>query len=60
MSTPLTLPKVITDALGGLNPSASRRSFLASSGVLVLSLSASTLPGARVFAQAIRVKSPGR
>ena len=53
MSTPLTLPKVITDALGGLNPSASRRSFLASSGVLVLSLSASTLPGARVFAQVV-------
>lgn len=53
MSTLLTLPKIIADALGGLNPSTSRRHFLASSGALVLSLSAGTLPGARVFAQAV-------
>jgi len=50
MSTSLQLPKAIEDALNRINPSTSRRNFLASSGALVLSLA---LPGSRVLAQAL-------
>jgi nicotinate dehydrogenase subunit B len=53
MSTTLQLPKVIEDALQRVNPSTSRRNFLASSGALVLSLGIGSLPGARVLAQAL-------
>ncbi len=52
MSTHSEFPRFIEQALQGLNPSASRRQFLASSGALVLSLGASAVPGARVLAQA--------
>ena len=45
MSTTLTLPKAIEDALLSLNPSTSRRSFLRSSGALVLSLGLNAVPG---------------
>src|SRR5688572_29921268 len=53
MSTDLDFPKAIEDALHALNPSTSRRAFLRSSGVLVLSLSAGAVPGARALAQAV-------
>jgi CO/xanthine dehydrogenase Mo-binding subunit len=53
MSTTLELPRVIEDALRQIDPSLSRRSFLRSSGALVLSLGVGTLPGARVLAQAV-------
>ena len=52
MSTTLQLPQAIEAALQRLNPSTSRRNFLASSGALVLSLGLGTVPGARVLAQA--------
>jgi CO/xanthine dehydrogenase Mo-binding subunit len=52
MSTQLRLPRAIADALQGLNPSTSRRQFLASSGALVLSLGATSVPAGRLFAQA--------
>ncbi len=52
MST-LQLPKAIEDALLRINPSTSRRNFLASSGALVLSLGMGALPGGRVLAQAL-------
>src|SRR5690606_20112065 len=51
MSTPFQLPKALEDALHHLNPSTSRRNFLASSGALVLSVGMSAIPGARVLAQ---------
>jgi CO/xanthine dehydrogenase Mo-binding subunit len=53
MSTPLELPQAVRDALRRVNPSVSRRGFLASSGALVLSLGVGTLPGARALAQAV-------
>jgi nicotinate dehydrogenase subunit B len=53
MSTDLDFPRAIEDALCALHPSTSRRAFLRSSGALVLSLSASTVPGARALAQAV-------
>jgi CO/xanthine dehydrogenase Mo-binding subunit len=53
MSTTLQLPQAIEDALLRINPSTSRRHFLASSGALVLSLGLGTVPGARVLAQAL-------
>ncbi|HWK54772.1 MAG TPA: molybdopterin cofactor-binding domain-containing protein [Hyphomicrobiales bacterium] len=51
MSTPFQLPKALEDALHHLNPSTSRRHFLASSGALVLSVGMGVIPGARVLAQ---------
>jgi nicotinate dehydrogenase subunit B len=53
MSTSFKLPKAIEAALRSANPALSRRSFLASSGALVVTLSASTLPGGRALAQAV-------
>ena len=53
MSTPIRFPQALEDALCGINPSTSRRQFLASSGALVLSVGMSAVPGARVLAQAI-------
>jgi nicotinate dehydrogenase subunit B len=52
MKTPVQFPEAIAAALNGINPSTSRRKFLASSGALVLSLGLNAVPGARVFAQA--------
>ncbi len=53
MSTTLELPRAVRDALRSINPSVSRRGFLASSGALVLSVGVGTLPGGRVLAQAV-------
>ena len=53
MSTSFQFPKAIEDALKRINPSTSRRNFLASSGALVLSLGIGAMPGARVLAQAL-------
>ncbi|MEY4641871.1 MAG: hypothetical protein RLZZ227_1865 [Pseudomonadota bacterium] len=53
MSTPLQFPKAIEDALQRIDPSLSRRKFLASSGALVLSLGINAVPGGRVLAQAL-------
>src|SRR5690606_37051278 len=53
MSTTLTLPKAIEDALRSVNPSTSRRGFLKASGALVVSFGASAVPGGRVLAQAV-------
>jgi len=53
MSTKLDFPKAIEHALRGLNPSTSRRSFLRSSGALVLSFSVNAFPGGRALAQAV-------
>ncbi len=47
----LQLPRAIADALLSVNPSISRRGFLASSGALVVSV-AIGVPGGRVLAQA--------
>jgi nicotinate dehydrogenase subunit B len=51
-SSSLQLPKAVEAALRTANPAMSRRGFLASSGALVVTLTASTLPGARALAQA--------
>ncbi|MEJ0005489.1 MAG: molybdopterin cofactor-binding domain-containing protein [Steroidobacteraceae bacterium] len=51
MSNPLELPPELEDALVGLNQP-SRRSFLAGSGALAITLSLSALPAARALAQA--------
>ena len=51
MSSKLRLPPAVEEALRAINPSSSRRSFLASSGALVLSLGTVT-PAGRVLAQA--------
>jgi nicotinate dehydrogenase subunit B len=53
MSTSFQLPKAIEDALRRINPSTSRRNFLASSGALVLSLGMNSVPGGRALAQAL-------
>ena len=53
MSTTLELPQAIEDALRRINPAISRRSFLRSSGALVLSLGVNAVPGGRVLAQAV-------
>ena len=54
MNSRLQFPKVIEEALlRHINPSTSRRNFLASSGALVLSLGAGAIPGSRVLAQAV-------
>ena len=52
MKTSLELPHALEDALRRLNPTLSRRHFLASSGALVLSVGASALPVGRALAQA--------
>jgi nicotinate dehydrogenase subunit B len=52
MSTPIKFPEAIEAALHGVNPSTSRRKFLAASGALVVSLGLDAVPAARVFAQA--------
>jgi nicotinate dehydrogenase subunit B len=51
MSTPVQFPRALEDALRRLNPAMSRRSFLASSGALVVSVTVGTLPGGRALAQ---------
>ncbi len=51
MSTTLRLPKAVEDALRSVNPSTSRRSFLKSSGALVVSCSISAVPGGKLLAQ---------
>lgn len=53
MNTKFQFPKALEDALRRINPSTSRRNFLASSGALVLSLGIGSVPGARVLAQAL-------
>jgi CO/xanthine dehydrogenase Mo-binding subunit len=53
MSTTLELPQAIEDALRRINPSLSRRTFLRSSGALVLSVGVNAIPGGRVLAQAV-------
>ncbi|MEO2004282.1 MAG: molybdopterin cofactor-binding domain-containing protein, partial [Candidatus Poribacteria bacterium] len=52
MSTALRFPKAVEDALRSVNPSTSRRSFLKSSGALVLTCSISAVAGGKVLAQA--------
>ena len=51
MSSTLKLPQAIAGALQRINPSASRRSFLKSSGALVFSVSVNAVPGGKVLAQ---------
>lgn len=53
MSTVLRFPRAIEEALQRVNPATSRRNFLASSGVLVLSLGMGAVPGGRALAQAL-------
>jgi nicotinate dehydrogenase subunit B len=53
MSNSLQLPKIVEDALLQSNPSTSRRNFLKSSGALILTVGASSMPGTKVLAQAI-------
>jgi nicotinate dehydrogenase subunit B len=53
MNTPIRFPKIIQDVFKAVNPSASRREFLASSGALVISLGMGAVPGSRVLAQAL-------
>lgn len=52
MSNTLKLPRTVEDALRSVNPSASRRNFLKSSGALVFSCSVGGIPGGKVLAQA--------
>jgi CO/xanthine dehydrogenase Mo-binding subunit len=51
MSTQFDLPDAIEQALRRVNPAASRRNFLKSSGALVLTLMLDTIPGGRLLAQ---------
>ena len=51
--TTLQLPRAIEEALRRANPALTRRGFLASSGALVVTLAASSLPGGRALAQAV-------
>jgi CO/xanthine dehydrogenase Mo-binding subunit len=53
MSHSLQLPSAIEDALRSANPSLSRRSFLASSGAVVVSVAIGGVPGGRALAQAV-------
>jgi CO/xanthine dehydrogenase Mo-binding subunit len=53
MSTPLKFPKAVEDALRSVNPALSRRSFLLSSGAVVVSLGVGAMPGGRALAQAV-------
>ncbi len=52
MTTKLRFPKAIEDAFRGLDAPLSRRSFLRSSGALVVTLSLDAVPGGRALAQA--------
>jgi CO/xanthine dehydrogenase Mo-binding subunit len=52
MSTSAEIPKTLKDTLQSVDLSTSRRGFLKSSGVLVLSLGAHAVPGGKLFAQA--------
>ncbi|HEY5622256.1 MAG TPA: molybdopterin cofactor-binding domain-containing protein [Gammaproteobacteria bacterium] len=52
MSTAIRYPKAVEDALRSVNPTASRRDFLKSSGALVVSLSIGSLPVREALAQA--------
>ncbi|HEY8520865.1 MAG TPA: molybdopterin cofactor-binding domain-containing protein [Gammaproteobacteria bacterium] len=52
MSTALTFPKAVADALRGADPRMSRRGFLKGSGAVVVSCSLGAIPGARALAQA--------
>ncbi|HEX7081510.1 MAG TPA: molybdopterin cofactor-binding domain-containing protein [Gammaproteobacteria bacterium] len=52
MSTALALPEAVEDALRRVNPSLSRRSFLKSSGAVVVSVGIGAIPGGNVLAQA--------
>ena len=49
----LCLPRAVEDALGRVNPSVSRREFLASSGALVFTLAVDAGTGGRALAQAV-------
>jgi len=51
--TTLQLPRAVEEALRRVNPALTRRGFLASSGALVVTLTASSLPGGRALAQAV-------
>jgi CO/xanthine dehydrogenase Mo-binding subunit len=53
MSTPFELPQAIEQALRRVNPALSRRSFLRSSGALVVTVSLGAVPGAKALAQAV-------
>ncbi|HZF32023.1 MAG TPA: molybdopterin cofactor-binding domain-containing protein [Gammaproteobacteria bacterium] len=53
MSTAFELPKAIEEALRRIDPALSRRSFLRSSGAVVVSLGLGAVPGAKALAQAI-------
>jgi CO/xanthine dehydrogenase Mo-binding subunit len=53
MSTRLKFPKAVADALRSVNPALSRRSFLLSSGAVVVSLGVGAIPGSRALAQAV-------
>ena len=53
MSAKIRFPKAIVDALRSVNPAMSRRSFVRSSGALVLTLGVNAVPGARALAQAV-------
>ena len=52
MSNSFTLPKAIEDALRSVNPAISRRSFLAASGAVVVTVGIGAIPGSRAIAQA--------
>src|SRR5262245_41269197 len=51
--TTLQLPRAVEEALRRVNPALTRRGFLASSGALVVTLAAGSLPGGRALAQAV-------
>ncbi len=53
MSKPIQFPQAIEDAVRSVNPAISRRSFLASSGALVLTLAIDMSPLGRALAQAV-------
>jgi nicotinate dehydrogenase subunit B len=53
VSAPLTLPKAVEDALRSVNPALSRRSFLKSSGALVVTVGLGVPSGGRLLAQAV-------
>jgi CO/xanthine dehydrogenase Mo-binding subunit len=51
MSAGVQLPRALEDALRRVNPALSRRSFLASSGALVVSIGVGAIPGGEALAQ---------
>ena len=53
MNKTLKLPQAVEDALLRVNPSTSRRSFLKSSGALVIAVGINAIPGGKVLAQAV-------